>query len=82
MRRPPSSRANALAVAVAHDEAEEKRLAATLARMPTLRDRAVAALAGGRADLASEAAGSIATMEDERIPFSRRVQASQPSSHV
>src|SRR5215469_13051309 len=56
----------ALAVAVAHDEAEGKRLEATLARIADLEERAVAALAGGRQDLASEAAESIAMMEADR----------------
>ena len=56
----------ALGVAVAHDEAEGKRLEATLARIADLEERAVAALAGGREDLASEAAESIAMMEDDR----------------
>jgi phage shock protein A len=56
----------ALAVAVAHDEAEGKRLDATLARIADLEERAVAALAGGREDLASEAAESIAMMETDR----------------
>jgi phage shock protein A len=56
----------ALAVAVAHDEAEGKRLDATLAHIADLEERAVAALAGGRADLASEAAESIAMMEADR----------------
>jgi phage shock protein A len=56
----------ALAVAVAHDEAEGKRQQATLARIADLEERAVAALTGGRADLASEAAESIASMEADR----------------
>jgi phage shock protein A len=56
----------ALAVAVAHDEAEGKLLEATRARIADLEERAVAALAGGRADLASEAAESIAAMEADR----------------
>jgi phage shock protein A len=56
----------ALAVAIAHDEAERKRLEATLARIADLEDRTVAALAGGREDLASEAAESIAMMEADR----------------
>jgi phage shock protein A len=56
----------ALAVAVAHDEAEGRRLEATLARIADLEERAVAALAGGREDLASEAAESIALMEADR----------------
>jgi phage shock protein A len=56
----------ALAVAAAHDEAEGKRLDATLVRIADLEERAVAALAGGREDLASEAAESIAMMEADR----------------
>jgi phage shock protein A len=56
----------ALAVAIAHDEAEGKRLEATLARIADLEERTVAALAGGREDLAAEAAESIAMMEDDR----------------
>src|SRR5262252_6362277 len=56
----------ALAVAIAHDEAEGKRLEATLARIADLEERAVAALAGGREDLASEAAESIAMVEADR----------------
>ena len=56
----------ALAVAIAHDEAEGKRLEATLARIADLEERAVAALAGGRQDLAAEAAESIAVMEADR----------------
>jgi phage shock protein A len=56
----------ALAVAIAQDEAEGKRLEATLVRIADLEERAVAALAGGREDLASEAAESIAMMEADR----------------
>ena len=56
----------ALAVAVAHDEAEGKRLDVTLARIADLEERAVAALASERQDLASEAAESIAMMEADR----------------
>jgi phage shock protein A len=56
----------ALAVAIAHDEAEGKRLEATLGRIADLEERALAALAGGRQDLASEAAESIAMMEADR----------------
>jgi phage shock protein A len=56
----------ALAVAIAHDEAEGKRLEATVARLADLEERAVAALAGGREDLASEAAESIAMLEADR----------------
>jgi phage shock protein A len=70
----------ALAVAIAHDEAEGKRLEATLARIADLEERAVAALTSGREDLASEAAQNIATMEtdrdavrEERATFAREI---------
>jgi phage shock protein A len=70
----------ALAVAIAHDESEAKRLEATIARIADLEERAVAALAGGREDLASEAAESIAVMEvdrdavrDGRAAFAREI---------
>lgn len=56
----------ALAVATAQDEAEGKRLEKTLTRIADLEERAVAALAGGREDLATEAAEAIALMEDDR----------------
>jgi phage shock protein A len=70
----------ALAVAIAHDESEAKRLEATIARIADLEERAVAALAGGREDLPSEAAESIAVMEvdrdavrDGRAAFAREI---------
>ena len=56
----------ALALAVAQDEAEGRRLEETLRRIADLEERAAAALAGGRDDLASEAAEAIAFMEDDR----------------
>src|SRR5215475_559751 len=56
----------ALALAIAQDEAEAKRLDATLARIADLEDRTAAALAAGREDLASEAAETIATLEADR----------------
>src|ERR1043165_5907165 len=56
----------ALAVAIAQDEAEGKRLAAALARIAALEERAVAALNGGREELANEAAEAIAVMEADR----------------
>src|SRR5258707_2312981 len=56
----------ALAVAIAHDEAEGRRLEATIVRITDLEERAVAALAGRREDLASEAAESLAVMEVDR----------------
>src|SRR5262249_41462839 len=56
----------ALALAIAQDEAEGKRLEATLARIADLEERATAALAGGREDLAAEAAETIAVLEADR----------------
>src|ERR1700675_809836 len=53
-------RKRAVADAITHDGAEGRRLEATLARLADLEERAVAALAGGREDLASEAADGIA----------------------
>src|SRR6266536_700964 len=56
----------ALAIAIAQDEAEGKRLETTLARIADLEERAVAALAAGREELAAEAAEAIAVMEADR----------------
>jgi len=56
----------ALAVAIAQDEAEGKRLDTTLSRIADLEERAVAALDGGSEELASEAAEAIAVMEADR----------------
>jgi phage shock protein A len=56
----------ALAVAIAQDEAEGKRLDTTLARIADLEERAVAALGGGSEELAAEAAEAIAMMEADR----------------
>src|SRR5215475_5519423 len=56
----------ALAVAIAQDEAEGKRLESTLSRIADLEDRAVAALNGGSEELAAEAAEAIAVMEADR----------------
>ena len=56
----------ALAVAVAQDEAEGKRLETTLARIADLEERALGALSGGREELATEAAEAIAVMEADR----------------
>jgi phage shock protein A len=56
----------ALAIAIAQDEAEGKRLDTTLARIADLEERAVAALSGSREELASEAAEAIAVMEADR----------------
>ena len=56
----------ALAVAIAQDEAEGKRLETTLARIADLEERAVAALGGGSDELAAEAAEAIAVMEADR----------------
>ena len=56
----------ALAVAIAQDEAEGKRLETTLQRIADLEERAVAALNGGAEELAAEAAEAIAVMEADR----------------
>jgi phage shock protein A len=56
----------ALAVAIAQDEAEGKRLDTTLGRIADLEERVTAALAGGREDLAAEGAEAIALMEADR----------------
>lgn len=56
----------ALAVAIAQDEAEGKRLESTLTRLADLEERASAALTAGRDDLATEAAEAIALMEVDR----------------
>src|SRR6188508_3327031 len=56
----------ALAVAIAQDEAEGRRLDSTLARIADLEERATAALAAGREELATEAAEAIAMMEADR----------------
>ena len=56
----------ALAVAIAQDEAEGKRLDTTLARIGDLEERTTAALVAGREDLATEAAEAIAMMEADR----------------
>ncbi|MBX9930304.1 MAG: PspA/IM30 family protein [Methylobacterium sp.] len=55
----------ALATAIAGDRAEARRLAEVTARGSDLEDRAVAALSGGREDLATEAADAIAELESE-----------------
>src|SRR6476659_7546606 len=60
----------ALAVAIAQDEAEDKRLETTLARIADLEERAVAALNGGSEELAAEAAETIAVMEADRDSIS------------
>src|ERR1700756_4638585 len=56
----------ALAVAIAQDEAEGKRLDTTLQRIADLEERAVAALTGGNEDRAAEPAEAIAVMEADR----------------
>src|SRR3954464_8348162 len=56
----------ALAIAIAQDEAEGKRLETTLSRIADLEERAIAALNGNNEELASEAAETIAVMEADR----------------
>ena len=55
-----------LALAIAQDLGEGRRLDATNARIADLEVRATAALEGGREDLAREAAEQIATLEADR----------------
>jgi phage shock protein A len=55
-----------LALAIAQDQQEGRRLDATNARIADLEVRATAALDGGREDLAREAAESIAALEADR----------------
>src|SRR5947199_9353458 len=55
-----------LALAIAQDQQEGRRLEATNARIADLEVRATAALDGGREDLAREAAQSIANLEADR----------------
>lgn len=55
-----------LALAIAGDQQEGRRLEATHARIADLEVRATAALEGGREDLAREAAQAIANLEAER----------------
>jgi phage shock protein A len=56
----------ALAIAIAQDEAEGKRLETTLTRIADLEERAIAALNGTNEELAAEAAEAIAVMEADR----------------
>ncbi len=56
----------ALAIAIGQDQLEGKRLEATKARIADLEARAVAALDGGRDDLARDAAEAIAALEADR----------------
>ncbi|MEJ1976082.1 MAG: PspA/IM30 family protein [Acetobacteraceae bacterium] len=56
----------ALAVALAEDAQEGRRIDAAVERIARLEDRARAALAGSRQDLALEAAEAIALLEAER----------------
>jgi phage shock protein A len=67
----------ALSIAIAQDESEGKRLEATLKRIADLEERATAALADRRDDLANEAAEAIALMETDRdaLKESRRAFA-------
>src|SRR5262245_35362096 len=55
-----------LALAIAGDQQEGRRLEATNARIADLEARATAALEGGRDDLAREAAQAIANLEADR----------------
>src|SRR5260370_36939706 len=59
----------ALAVAIAQDEAEGKRLDTTLSRIADLEERAGPALNGGREELANPAAGAIAVLGADPHPI-------------
>jgi phage shock protein A len=73
----------ALAVAIAQDEAEGVRLKTTLARITDLEERAAAALAAGRDELATEAAEAIAAMEDDRDAISEaRAAFAREAAHL
>jgi phage shock protein A len=61
-----------LALAIAQDQQEGRRLDATNARIRDLELRATAALDGGREDLAREAAEAIAHLEAERDAMTAR----------
>jgi phage shock protein A len=55
----------ALAIAIAQDKAEERKLESTRTQIAELETRAVAALQAGREDLAGKAAESIAALEGD-----------------
>lgn len=55
----------ALAIAMAQDQAEARKLAATRAQIAELEPRAVSALQAGREDLAQKAAENIAALEGD-----------------
>ena len=55
-----------LALAIAQDQQEGRKLEATIARIADLETRTVAALDGGREDLAKDAAEAIAGLEADR----------------
>jgi phage shock protein A len=55
----------ALALAIAQDRAEERKLAATREQIAELETRAVEAFKGGREDLATKAAENIAALEGD-----------------
>jgi phage shock protein A len=61
----------ALAIAIAQDDAERKRIASISTRIVGLEERTVAALAAGREDLAAEAAEAIAAMENDRAAVAK-----------
>jgi len=65
----------AFAVAIAQDGAEAQRLDKLAQRIADLEERAVAALAGGREDLAAEAAEAIAALESERAAMTEAREA-------
>ena len=65
----------ALAIAIAQDEAEVRRVEKIAARIADLEERALAALGGGREDLAAEAAEAIAALEADRAAIDEARQS-------
>jgi phage shock protein A len=61
----------ALAIAIVQDDAERERIETISTRIVDLKERAVAALAAGREDLAAEAAESLAAMENDRAAVAK-----------
>jgi phage shock protein A len=61
----------ALAIVIVQDDAERTRIESISTRIVDLEERAVAALAAGRDDLAAEAAETIAAMENDRAAVAK-----------
>jgi len=61
----------ALAIAIVQDDAERKRIESISTRIVDPEERAMAALAAAREDLAAEAAETIAAMENDRAAVAK-----------